>query len=74
MGKQKRRSGQRGAAEEQSGVPLTEAEMRANQRPPGNPQSQPADMATEDSAGMAGGASGSSGGGASTSGHPDNRS
>ena len=79
MGRQKRRGAERGAAEERSGVPLTEAEMRASERPPGEPRhgearDRAADPPFDDNAGMAGGASGSSGGGASTPGHPDTAS
>jgi hypothetical protein len=42
-----RQGGERGAAEERSGAPLTPAEKRANQRPPGNPEGHEADSRME---------------------------
>ncbi|MEV4754709.1 preprotein translocase YidC [Micromonospora sp. NPDC049559] len=72
MGKQKSKGQERGAAEEQSDVPMTQTEMRANERPPSDPGARTETV--DDASGVAGGASGSSGGGASTPGHPDSRS
>ncbi|MEE6257013.1 hypothetical protein [Plantactinospora sonchi] len=43
----KRRQGQRGAAEERSGAPLTSAEKKANQRSPGRPDGPAGDARAE---------------------------
>lgn len=43
----KRQDGERGAAEERSGVPSTPTERRASRRPPGHPEGHEADSRME---------------------------
>ena len=60
---------ERGAAEENSGTPLTQTEVDASRRPPSVGDS---DIVTQDDgSGTASGSSGGSGGGSSMPGHPD---
>ena len=60
---------ERGAAEENSGTPVTPTEVDADRRPPSVGDS---DSVTEDDgSGTASGSSGGSGGGSSMPGHPD---
>ncbi|GAB3981295.1 hypothetical protein V1634_28850 [Plantactinospora veratri] len=43
----KRQGGERGAAEERSGVPVTPTEERASERPPGHPEGHEEDSRME---------------------------
>jgi hypothetical protein len=61
---------ERGAAEDASGVPVTETDIEASRRPPSRPREDTGEV-TDDGSGVAGGSSGGSGGGSGSPGHPD---
>jgi hypothetical protein len=61
---------ERTTAQEETGAPVTQAEVEPGRRPPGLPDD--VDIVSEpDGAGTAGGSSGGSGGGSGMPGHPD---
>lgn len=70
---------ERGAAEDASGVPVTETDIETSVRPASQPRPDrgedplaDSDIVSQgDGSGMAGGSSGGSGGGSSLPGHPD---
>jgi len=62
---------ERGAAEDASGVPVTETDIEASKRPPSQPREGTHEVTSDDGSGAAGGSSGGSGGGSGSSGHPD---
>jgi hypothetical protein len=62
---------ERGAAEDASGVPVTESDIEAGERPPSEPREGTDEVASDDGSGVAGASSGGSGGGSGSPGHPD---
>jgi hypothetical protein len=60
---------ERGAAEDNAGVPFTETDAELSRRAPSEPADR--EVTEDDGSGLAGGSSGGSGGGSGMPGHPD---